>query len=128
MELTGFVAVGAGGALGCWLRWGLGLLLNQRFPNVPLGTLLANLAGCFAMGCVMALFDHYQMLPPALRLFVFTGFLGGLTTFSTFSAEACTLILRHRYGWFAAHVTVHLAGSLAMTAAGLVFTRDLLHV
>lgn len=126
MELTGFVAVGAGGALGCWLRWGLGLVLNPRFPNVPLGTLLANLAGGLMMGCVMAVFDHFQMLPPALRLFVFTGFLGGLTTFSTFSAEACSLLLRHRHGWFAAHVTVHLAGSLAMTAAGLALTRSLL--
>lgn len=126
MELAGFVAVGIGGALGCWLRWGLGLLLNPAFPNVPLGTLMANLAGGLMMGCVMALFDHFRMLPPALRLFVFTGFLGGLTTFSTFSAEACTLLLRRRYRWFAAHVTVHLLGSLAMTAAGLLLTRRLL--
>ena len=128
MELTGFVAVGAGGALGCWLRWGLGLLLNPRFPSVPLGTLLANLAGGFAMGCLLALFEHSPLLPPALRLFLLTGFLGGLTTFSTFSAEACTLLLRHRYGWFAAHVTVHLAGSLAMTATGLLLTRHLLNL
>lgn len=126
MELTGFVAVGAGGAVGSWLRWGLGVLLNPKFPTLPLGTLCANLAGGLIMGCMMGLFDHFQMLPAALRLFVFTGFLGGLTTFSTFSAEACTLLLRHRYGWFAAHVSVHLAGSLSMTAAGLMLTRSLL--
>lgn len=126
MQLTGFVAVGAGGALGCWLRWGLGVLLNPRFPTVPLGTLFANLAGGLLMGCMMGVFDHFQTLPPAWRLFAFTGFLGGLTTFSTFSAEACTLLLRHRYRWFAAHVTLHLVGSLAMTAAGLILTRSLL--
>ena len=126
MELTGFIAVGAGGALGCWLRWGLGLLLNPRFPTVPLGTLFANLAGGLMMGCVMGVFEHFTKLPPALRLFVLTGFLGGLTTFSTFSAEACTLLLRRRYRWFAAHITVHLVGSLTMTAAGLLLTRSLL--
>src|SRR5487761_1550804 len=83
---TGFVAVGIGGMIGCWLRWGLGMLLNPLFPTLPLGTLAANLAGGLLMGCVMGLFDHFQTLPLALRLFVFTGFLGGLTTFSTFSA------------------------------------------
>jgi CrcB protein len=128
MELTGFVAVGAGGALGCWLRWGLGLLLNPRFPTLPLGTLFANLAGGLMMGCVMAVFDHFRMLPPDLRLFVFTGFLGGLTTFSTFSAEACTLLLRHQYRWFGIHVSVNLVGSLAMTATGLLLTRSLLRL
>jgi len=127
MELTGFVAVGAGGALGCWLRWLLALLLNPLFPTVPLGTLLANLGGGLLMGCLMAVFDHYQLLPHALQLFIFTGFLGGLTTFSTFSAEACTLLLRHHYRWFATHVGLHLGGSLAMTATGLMLTRTLLH-
>lgn len=126
MGYTGFLAVGIGGALGCWLRWLLGLMLNPLFPTLPLGTLAANLVGGLLMGCVLGLFDHYQTLPPELRLFVATGFLGGLTTFSTFSAESTTLLLRQQYGWFAAHVTVHLLGSIAMTITGIALTRGLL--
>jgi len=126
MGFTGIVAVGIGGALGCWLRWGLGLLLNPMFPTLPMGTLAANLAGCLMMGCVMGLFDHFQTLSPELRLFVFTGFLGGLTTFSTFSAEAITLLLRQQYFWFGSHVAAHLIGSLTMTVLGLTLTRSLL--
>ena len=96
-----------GGAVGCWLRWGLGAwLLNPVFPTLPLGTLAANLTGGLLMGLVMGLFDHFQTLPPALRLLVFTGFLGGLTTFSTFSGEATTLLLRQQYLWFSGHVLV----------------------
>jgi CrcB protein len=124
--LTGFVAIGIGGALGCWLRWGLGVLLNPLFPTLPLGTLTANLVGGLLMGCVMGLFDHFQTLSPELRLFVFTGFLGGLTTFSTFSAESATLLLRQQYLWFSGHVAVHVAGSLAMTVLGIFLTRSLL--
>lgn len=126
MGFIGIVAVGVGGALGCWLRWGLGLLLNPMFPTLPLGTLAANLAGGLMMGCVMGIWDHFQMLPPELRLFVFTGFLGGLTTFSTFSAEASTLLLRQQYFWFGGHVALHLIGSLTMTVLGLTLTRSLL--
>jgi fluoride exporter len=78
------------------------------------------------MGCVMGLFDHFQTLAPELRLFVFTGFLGGLTTFSTFSAESATLLLRQQYLWFSGHVAVHVVGSLAMTVLGIFLTRSLL--
>lgn len=127
MELSGFLAVGAGGAAGCWMRWGLGALLNPVFPTLPLGTLAANLAGGLIMGLVIGVFDHFQTLPPALRLLVFTGFLGGLTTFSTFSAEAVTLLLRNQYAWFGAHVAVHVAGSLAMTVLGIFLARSALH-
>lgn len=126
MDLSGFVAVGAGGALGCWLRWGLGALLNPVFPTLPLGTLGANLAGGLIMGCVMGMFEHFQTLSPALRLLVFTGFLGGLTTFSTFSAEAVTLLLRQQYVWFGTHVAVHVAGSLGMTVLGIFLARSVL--
>ena len=125
MGITGFAAIGIGGALGCWLRWGLGFLLNPLFPTLPIGTLAANLSGGLIMGCVMSLFDHFQTLPLELRLFVFTGFLGGLTTFSTFSAEASTLLLRQQYFWFGSHVAVHLIGSLAMTILGVTLTRSL---
>jgi len=122
----GFVAVGIGGALGCWLRWVLGTLLNPLFPTVPLGTLAANLGGGLMMGCVMGLWDHFQTLSPELRLFVFTGFLGGLTTFSTFSAESTTLLLRQQYLWFGAHIAAHLVGSIGMCVLGLALMRGVL--
>ncbi len=124
---TGFILIGIGGAMGCWLRWVLGLLFNPLFPTLPLGTLAANLVGGFLMGCVLGIFDHYQTLPAELRLFMATGFLGGLTTFSTFSAEATTLLLRQQYLWFGGHVAVHLIGSIALTIAGIALTRALLH-
>lgn len=126
MGFSGFVAVGIGGALGCWLRWGLGVLLNPMFPTLPLGTLAANLLGGLLIGCMMGILEHFQTLPPEVRLFAITGFLGGLTTFSTFSAEADTLLLRQQYLWFGGHVLVHLVGTLSMTLLGIFLTRSLL--
>jgi len=126
VSYSGFLAVGIGGILGCWLRWVLAILLNPLFPTLPLGTLAANLIGGLLMGCVLGIFDHFQTLPPELRLFVATGFLGGLTTFSTFSAESTTLLLRQQYLWFAGHVAVHLIGSIALTIAGIALMRALL--
>ncbi|HEX7813869.1 fluoride efflux transporter CrcB [Dyella sp.] len=126
MNVGGFVAVGLGGVLGCWLRWGLGVLLNPIFPSIPLGTLTANLTGGLIMGCVLALFDHYQTIPAEWRLFAATGFLGGLTTFSTFSAESANLLLRQQYAWFAAHVALNLAGSITLTIAGLALVRAII--
>ncbi|MFC4527889.1 fluoride efflux transporter CrcB [Dyella halodurans] len=126
MGYTGFIAVGVGGVLGCWLRWGLGVMLNPLFPTLPLGTLAANLVGGLLMGVVLGLFDHFQTLPPELRLFLATGFLGGLTTFSTFSAESTTLLLRQQYLWFGGHVAMHLVGSIALTISGIALTRALL--
>jgi len=123
---TGFLAIGFGGALGCWLRWLLGSLLNHVFPTLPPGTLVANLLGGLLMGCAMGVWDHFQTLPPELRLFVFTGFLGGLTTFSTFSAESSTLLLRQQYVWFGGHLLVHLVGSISLTVLGIALTRGLL--
>ena len=126
MGFSGFVAIGIGGALGCWLRWGLGVLFNPLFPTLPLGTLAANLVGGLLMGCAIGVWNHFQALPPQLQLFVFTGFLGGLTTFSTFSAESATLLLRQQYLWFSGHVAMHVIGSLAMTVLGIFLTRSLL--
>lgn len=126
MSMSGFIAVGLGGAIGCWMRWILGIFFNPIFPTLPLGTLAANLSGGLIMGCVMTLFQHFRGYPPELQLFVMTGFLGGLTTFSTFSAEADTLLLRGQYVWFSAHVAVHLIGTLAMTVLGIFLTRALL--
>lgn len=126
MGYTGFLAVGLGGALGCWSRWLLGSLLNHLFPTLPPGTLLANLLGGLLMGCAMGAWGHVPALPPELRLFVFTGFLGGLTTFSTFSAESSTLLLRQQYLWFGGHLLVHLAGSVGLTLLGIALSRVLL--
>ncbi|HEV7122622.1 MAG TPA: fluoride efflux transporter CrcB [Rhodanobacter sp.] len=126
MGVSGFVAVGLGGAIGCWCRWGLGTLFSPLLPTLPLGTLAANLTGGLLMGVAIGLFRNFQAAPPELQLFVMTGFLGGLTTFSTFSGEAVTLLLRQQYLWFSGHVLAHLVGSLAMTMLGLTFTRSLL--
>jgi CrcB protein len=119
MGIGGFAAVGIGAATGAWMRWGLGLLLNPLLPTLPLGTLAANLVGGYLMGIAMGFLTHYASLPAEARLLITTGFLGGLTTFSTFSAEAVTLLSRQQYGWAAAHVTSHLLGSLAMTLLGI---------
>lgn len=126
MSFTGLVVVAIGGALGCWLRWLLGILFNPVFPTVPLGTVAANLLAALIMGCLLGIFEHFQSLPPAVRLFALTGFLGGLSTFSTFSAEASTLLLRQQYFWFGAQVSANLVGSIGMTILGILLTRDLL--
>lgn len=119
MSVLGFLAVGGGAAAGAWLRWWLGLVLNPVFPTLPLGTLAANLGGAYLMGLTIGALSHFEALPPELRLLVTTGFLGGLTTFSTFSGEAATLIARGQIGWAAAHAAGHLAGSVALTFAGI---------
>ena len=119
MGPSGFVVVGVGAALGAWLRWGLGLMLNSFLPVLPLGTLAANLVGGYLIGVSMGVFALSATLSPEVRLLITTGFLGGLTTFSTFSAEAVTLIARGQYGWATTHVLLHLIGSLAMTGLGI---------
>lgn len=117
--MTAFVAIGLGAALGAWLRWGLGLWLNPLFATFPQGTLAANLLGGYLVGVAIAYFAQHPGLPPEWRLFVITGFLGGLTTFSTFSAEVFTLISRGQLAWALAAASVHLFGSLALTALGV---------
>lgn len=119
MGLTGFLAVGVGAALGAWLRWGLGVALNPLFPTLPLGTLAANLTGGFLVGVAVAFFSGHSGLPPEARLLIITGFLGGLTTFSTFSAEVVTLIGRAEYLWALGAASLHLGGSLCLTALGM---------
>jgi CrcB protein len=117
-----FVAVGVGAALGAWARWGLGGLLNPIFPTIPLGTLAANLIGGFLMGVCMSILTHFEAISPEVRLLLTTGFLGGLTTFSTFSAETTTLLTRGQYGWMAALLAAHVIGSIALTVLGIVLT------
>lgn len=121
----GFIAVGLGAMLGAWLRWGLGLWLNPRFPAVPLGTLAANVAGGYLVGVAVAWISARPEIPAEWRLFAVTGFLGGLTTFSTFSAESVGMMLRGEYGWAALHATWHLGGSIVATALGILTYRAL---
>ncbi|MBI2306619.1 MAG: fluoride efflux transporter CrcB [Rhodocyclales bacterium] len=119
MSLSGFLAVGSGAMLGAWTRWLLGLALNPLFVMLPLGTLAANLLGGYLVGVAVGVFHINSGLPPALKLFAITGFLGGLTTFSTFSAEVVERLLAHQLGWALALAGTHLAGSLLMTYLGL---------
>lgn len=125
MVFTALLATGCGAFIGACLRYVLGLGLNPLFPTIPLGTLAANLLGGLIMGLVMALFAQFQALSPELRLFVTTGFLGGLTTFSTFSAETVTLMLRQEYAWALAIICLHLIGTLAMTLLGFALVQGL---
>jgi CrcB protein len=125
MGAGGFAAVGVGAALGAWLRWWLGLRFNDLFPTVPLGTLAANLLGGFLVGVAVGVFTRFPSLPLELRLLAITGFLGGLTTFSTFSAEVVRLIVAREYLWATGAAAVHLFGSLLCTALGLALASGL---
>jgi len=110
-----WLAVGVGAALGAWIRWGLGIALNASI--LPIGTLIANLGGGLLMGAALAYFVATPV-QNELRLFVMTGLLGGLTTFSAFSAEAVNLLQKQEYAWASAHILSHVLGSLVMTALG----------
>jgi CrcB protein len=123
VSLLGLTAVGIGAVFGAWLRWAFGLWLNPFWPEVPLGTLAANLVGGCAIGIAIEFFSAYPGLAPEWRLAFITGFLGALTTFSTFSAESVALLLRGQYAWAAGHAALHLAGAIAMTVAGMFLFR-----
>ena len=123
MAPLGFAAVGLGAAVGAWLRWALSLAFNARIESLPLGTLAANLVGGYLIGIVVALFQDMPELAPEWRLLLVTGFLGGLTTFSTFSAEAVALLQRGAYGWALLHSGTHLLGSIALCIAGFATWR-----
>lgn len=118
------IFVGAG--LGAWLRWGLSVVLNPLLPNMPLGTLAANYLGGYLVGVAVAYFALNANLAPELRLFVITGFLGGLTTFSTFSAEVVMLIERKELAWAFLTATLHLVGSIVLTFLGLLTARAMM--
>ncbi len=117
------LAVFGGAGFGALLRWWLGGWLNPVFPTIPLGTVAANLIGGLLVGVASAFFTHNAGAAPEWRLFVITGFMGGLTTFSTFSVEVVTLISRHEYAWASAAAGIHLAGSLALTAIGILIAN-----
>jgi fluoride exporter len=113
------VAIFLGSGLGALLRWWLGGQLNGLFPAIPPGTLSANLIGGYVIGLAIAFFASYSAIAPEWRLFIITGFCGGLTTFSTFSAEVVTLLQQGQSLWAIAAAAVHLFGSVAMTLAGI---------
>jgi fluoride exporter len=112
-------AVCIGASLGALLRWWLGIKLNSLFPTIPPGTLAANLVGGYIIGLALAVLTTYSALAPEWRLLVVTGFCGGLTTFSTFSAELVTLLREGRPVWACCAMLIHLAGSVVMTFFGL---------
>jgi CrcB protein len=113
------IAISIGASLGALLRWWFGTQLNSLFPTVPPGTLAANLVGGYLVGIAIAFFATYSAISPEWRLFVITGFCGGLTTFSTFSAEIVTLLQQGRSLWALGAAAVHLTGSVLMTLAGI---------
>lgn len=120
------VAISVGASLGALSRWGLGLAFNSIFPAIPPGTWLANIAGGFLMGVAMAYFGHHTGLSPVWRLFVMTGFLGSLTTFSAFSGEVVLLIQQGRVWLASLAISGHVLGSLVMTLLGIAVASALL--
>lgn len=113
------VAISVGASLGALLRWFLGTKLNALFPSIPPGTLTANLVGGYLVGVAVAYFGSHPSLPPEWRLLIVTGFLGGLTTFSTFSAEVVAQLMAGRMMWALSGIAAHVAGSVAMTLLGI---------
>jgi CrcB protein len=118
-----WLAVGVGAALGAWVRWKLGIWLNALHQHVPLGTLAVNLGGGYLIGIAVGFFAAHPSVSPEWRLFAITGFLGGLTTFSTFSGEAMVLLQRGDYLWALTHSALHLFGSIAFCVAGFATYR-----
>ncbi|WP_246796973.1 fluoride efflux transporter CrcB [Burkholderia perseverans] len=124
--LFSIAAIFIGAGLGALLRWGLSLALNMVMPQLPLGTLASNLIGGYLIGVAIVVFNTKTGLPPEWRLFVITGFMGGLTTFSTYSAEVMQHVVDGRLGWAAIVAFVHLIGSFTLTLLGILTARALL--
>lgn len=117
--LKSLFAIAIGASLGAWIRWGLGMRLNALFPTIPPGTVVANLVGGYIIGLALAFFASNPSISQEWRLLIMAGFCGGLTTFSTFSAETLTLIQEGRIVWALGAIGLHVIGSLVMTALGL---------
>jgi len=116
--LTSMLAIGAGAALGAWIRWFFAMLLNQLLPTLPLGTLLVNMVGGLFAGGVLALLAMSWFESDTFKLFLTTGFMGGLTTFSTFTTESLSLFQKQEYMWAILHTSSHVLGALACAVAG----------
>ena len=123
MNALGFLAVGIGSLLGAYLRWWLGLRFNALFPTMPPGTLAANVIGGYVIGVALGLIMHGPGLSTPWRQFLMTGFCGGLTTFSTFSAEVFSLLSAGNLLWGLGVIAIHVTGSLLATAGGFTTVR-----
>jgi fluoride exporter len=123
--LPALAAIALGAVLGAWLRWSLSYWLNPRVAHLPLGTLASNLIGGYLVGLAVALFAAHPSIGPAWRLLLITGFLGGLTTFSTFSAESVALLQGDQWGAATVHVLLHVVGSVVATLVGIATYRIL---
>lgn len=117
--LNSLLAISLGASAGAILRWLLGISLNAIFPDIPPGTVLANLLGSYLIGIAIVVLANNPIIAPEWRLFVITGFLGGLTTFSTFSAEVMNLLQHGRVALAFGAIGIHLIGSLLMTLLGM---------
>ena len=117
--LKSLMVIAVGASLGAWLRWILGMKLNALFPTIPPGTVVANMVGGYIIGLAIAFFSACADLSPEWRLLIITGFCGGLTTFSSFSAEITLLLQQGRLAWACGTLGAHVLGSLLMTFAGL---------
>jgi fluoride exporter len=115
--MKSWLAVAVGASVGAWIRWGLSVSLNG-VGVIPLGTFLANAIGGLFMGVALGILQSVPNLSPEWRLLMTTGFLGGLTTFSTFSAEAFTLMQKQNYGWAVLHISSHVIVSIVLTMIG----------
>lgn len=120
------ISIFVGAGLGALLRWGLSVVLNPILPNLPMGTLAANYLGGYLVGVAIAYFSFHADVSPELRLFAITGFLGGLTTFSTFSGEVVMLLEKKELAWAFLTTALHLFGSLVLTFLGLMTVRIML--
>ncbi len=123
--LLSVIAISAGASIGALLRWVLAARFNPLWTPLPIGTLIANLVGGYLIGLAIGWLGQHPELPPQVRLLIITGFLGGLTTFSTYSAEVVMHLQEGRIGPALLVATTHLMGSLALTALGLATARSL---
>ena len=116
--MKNFLYLGLAAAIGAWSRWGIGILLNTMHPTFPLGTLTVNLIGGYLMGISMGAFELFSELSPDLKLIINIGFLGGLTTFSAFTAEVFQLLQKNEFVASLTLVALHVIGSILMAYLG----------
>lgn len=121
--LLDLILIGVSAGLGACLRWGFAIWFNPLYPLIPLGTVIANLLGGFLIGVVIEITKNHAFLTEGMRLALTVGFLGGLTTFSTFSAEVVTMFLRSEYLWAFTTIALHLGGALLLTFAGMFLVK-----
>jgi len=116
--MKNFFYIGLAAAMGAWSRWCIGILLNAMHPVIPLGTLTANLVGGYFMGISMGAFELFNDLSPDLKIIINIGFLGGLTTFSAFTAEVFQLLQKNEFVASLTLIALHVIGSLLMAYLG----------